>query len=230
MAPYEKNNPDLDLEIGLVSSEESCTSPATNKSTPRKKSWWRRIAVYKEEEEEEKPKGWLYYLSWIRNNLAMAPLSLAVVILAGRALATYKGHKHVQFEDGVQAWPDNMVLGDHNAMLATAAVMVFVSFFGDLLPFALDQVIMLIAFSFVTPYLWGHDVFRTRLFSTNPFVRSNLREWVCLMDGIVISFKVPYGTMCSDLVSSVFLVPVSVNDFGPASIYHILSVPEMPLF
>ena len=200
MAPYSKNNLDRDLEIGLYGSEITPTASATNKSTSLKKSWWR---IPDDKGEGEKTRGCLYYFCRAKNNLAMAPLSLAVVILAGRALATYKRHKHVQHVDLAQAWPDDMVLGDLNAMLGTAVVMLFLSFFGGLLPFALDDVIMLIAFSFVMLYLWGHDVFGTGLFDMTPYIRSNLREWVCFMDEIVFRSKAqdPYGKMCSDLVS-----------------------------
>ena len=98
----------------------------------------------------------------------MFPLALTTVIFAGRALATYNGHKIVTtLLNGEPAWPE-MVMADHNGLLGTACFALFISGIGPVM-FPVEIFVLFLTYSLYFPYLWGHDAFnpgyslRTRL-------------------------------------------------------------------
>ena len=134
--------------------------------------------------------------------ITMFPLSLSIVIFAGRTLDKYNRYKIIStLSNGQPAWPENMTMGDHNALLGTAVVALFMSSIGSVVSAPFDETVLFLAYTFVVPYLWERDVFISEAFSAEPSVRSTLRLWVCMTAESVGSDDIPYGAMCSDLAS-----------------------------
>ena len=135
-------------------------------------------------------------------------LSLVSFCYAVRARIAYNNLHSLTLalDGGHPAWPERMALGEHNALLGTITTAWVLALLLGFHSLVLDDAVLVLAFTFTMPYVWGYDMFRTGVFSVgDPEVQSTLRAWVCLMSEKVGGggVNMPYGDMCSKLVSRI---------------------------
>lgn len=205
-----------DLEVGNFLSENPI-SKRTRRSKSESKSTSTSTSTYTDDRDDTN-RAFVRMLLVLLQKIIIFAMALSAFCYAAKARVAYnkyngtttldldldldldevEGHSAAQ-----QAWPERMALGEHNALLGTLVVgWVLPALFGCQSVMNIEDMVLMFAFSFTMPYVWGYDLFKTGVFATEPDVQSTLRACVCLMsEKVSSSVGIPYcGDMCYDLV------------------------------
>lgn len=134
-------------------------------------------------------------------------ISLSVVIFAGNANTQYFANRKILVTGWERAWPDRIIMGDAGAMLIIGVLSMLYSLLNLWRcrqpegMFIFELSLFLISFTLTMPFAWGATPYGFQTSPAEISSRSTLRVWACYMDVTGNSRVIPYGSICSSLVS-----------------------------